>query len=530
MKRRLIYLSLALLGGILPAIAWPPNNLPFLFFIAFIPFFYLESLFPQNKTSKWFGFYTYIGLFTFNILSTWWVWNASAGGAVFMLIANSLLMLLPFVFYRKAKRQIGQGRALLLFIVAWLSFEYLHFRWGVAYPWLTLGNGFATSPNLVQWYEYTGALGGSLWILTVNVFIFNSFKKFRKLTTLTIVGLLVIPVLWSTYLKNQQGHYCNRIGAKNNVLVIQPNIDPYQKFAPGTKGAHIDKFIELCEDGITEDTKLIILPETALVGNMNEQFINQDFGVRKLRSFLAKHPGVGMLVGASTHRFYEEGEELPPYPRYYEPEAKYYDSYNTALQLNPDGKTTSYHKSKLVPGVESLPFPIVFRKFDNILDLNLGGVSGNLGRDKSAKAFHFTLKNGEQFSIAPLICYESVFGEYVGDFVRQDAEVLAVITNDGWWGNTPGHKQHMHYARLRAIEYRRYVVRSANTGISCLIDDNGVVLDQLGYWKEGFLNVHIPKLKHKTFYAKTGDYIGKIGVFIFLFLGLSIVVKWIRQR
>jgi apolipoprotein N-acyltransferase len=526
MKKNLTYLGITLLGGALLALAWPPHNIPFLFFIALIPFLYLESLFSETKSDVRFGTYAYIGLFTFNILTTWWVWNASPGGAVFMLFANSALMLIPFVLYRKARRVIGQGRALFFFIASWLTFEYIHFRWGVAYPWLTLGNGFATAPDIVQWYEYTGALGGSLWILVLNAFIFNSFTKFRKLTTVTIVTLLIAPILWSTYLKSTQSSSC----LETELLVIQPNIDPYLKFKPGTQGAQIDKFVSLCEEGITENTKLIILPETALVGNMNESYINQDYGVRKLKAFLNKHPGVGMLVGASTHRFYEADEELPPYPRYFEPEDKYYDSYNTALQIDPDGTTRTYHKSKLVPGVESLPFPTVFRQFDNILDLNLGGESGNLGKDKEAKSFHFDIGDHPPFSVAPLICYESVFGEYVGDFVNQKADLLAVITNDGWWGNTPGHKQHMHYARLRAIEYRRYVVRSANTGISCIIDDNGKILDQLGYWEEGYLNVTAPKLSYQTFYATSGDYIGKLGVYIFIILGLSIFVKWIKQR
>ena len=526
MKKRLIYILITLLGGCLLSIGRPTNTLPFLLFIGLVPFLYLETFFSKKGRGKFYGLYTYLGLFTFNLLTTWWVWNASAGGAVFMLIANSFLMLIPFLLYRVTKRLIGQGRALFFFIVSWLTFEYLHFRWGLAYPWLTLGNGFATSPNLVQWYEYTGALGGSLWILSVNAFVFNSFSKFRKLTTAAVVVLLVAPILWSSYLKNKQS-FCFQT---HEILVIQPNIDPYLKFESETKRAQIDTFISLCKSGITESTKLIILPETALVGNMNEKFIHQDYGVRRLKSFLANHPGVGMLVGASTHRFYEDGEELPPYPRYYEPADKYYDSYNTALQIDADGKTSTYHKSKLVPGVESLPFPSVFRKFDNILDLNLGGVSGNLGKDPSAKTFHYTLAKNTKLSIAPLICYESVFGEYVGDFVQQKADVLAVITNDGWWGNTPGHKQHMHYARLRAIEFRRYVIRSANTGISCVIDDNGKVLNQLGYWKQGYLKVKAPKLTYETFYSKTGDYIGKVAVYIFLVLGLSIIVKWINQQ
>jgi len=242
MKKRLIYILITLLGGCLLSIGWPTNTLPFLLFIGLVPFLYLETFFSKKGRGKFYGLYTYLGLFTFNLLTTWWVWNASAGGAVFMLIANSFLMLIPFLLYRVTKRLIGQGRALFFFIVSWLTFEYLHFRWGLAYPWLTLGNGFATSPNLVQWYEYTGALGGSLWILSVNAFVFNSFSKFRKLTTAAVVVLLVAPILWSSYLKNKQS-FCFQT---HEILVIQPNIDPYLKFESETKRAQIDTFNGPC--------------------------------------------------------------------------------------------------------------------------------------------------------------------------------------------------------------------------------------------------------------------------------------------
>lgn len=531
MNKRLIYWGLALLAGILPALAWPPNHFPVLLFFAFVPLFQLETYFTEKGRGKWFGWYTYFGLFVFNLLTTWWVYNASPGGAIFMLFANSFLMLLPFLFYRFAKRLIGLNKALILFAVAWLSFEYTHYRWDLAYPWLTLGNSFATSTSIIQWYEYTGVLGGSLWIIVSNIIVFRLITNYSKRLTYSIGVWIIAPIIWSVYLGSQiSDSNCS----EKEVLLIQPNIDPYEKFKPGKSDEHLSTFLDLMDSGITENTRLIVLPETALVGNTNENYLAGNYDVRKLQMFLKKHPRVGILVGASTHRFYEEGEKLPTYPRYYEPEDKYYDSYNTAVKLDQDLAPETYHKSKLVPGVESLPFPQFFKYFDAALKLDFGGVSGNLGKDKEAKTFYYTLSANDSFTdnlnVAPLICYESVFGEYVGDFTRKGANLFAVITNDGWWKNTPGHKQHMHYARLRAIEYRRYVVRSANTGISCIINDNGEVLDELGWWKQGYVRGNIQSLNYKTFYAKSGDYIGKLAMFIFIFLGLSIVVKWRVQK
>ena len=126
-----------------------------------------------------------------------------------------------------------------------------------------------------------------------------------------------------------------------------------------------------------------------------------------------------------------------------------------------------YHKAKLVPGVETLPS---FLNFMGKWFEDFGGISGTLGRDSERKVF---VPWDNHFKAAPIICYESIFGDYITEYVRKGANILTIITNDGWWGNTPGYKQHMNYARLRAIETRKWVARSANTGISCFIDPVG---------------------------------------------------------
>ena len=291
MHRRLKYFLLSAFSGALLAVAWPPNCIPFLLFLAFIPLLYLETNFSEKGRGKWFWLYAYFGLFIFNILSTWWVWNASPGGAVFMLFANTLLMTLPFVFYRFAKRMLGQSKGLIGLILAWLTFEYFHFRWDLNYPWLTLGNAFATAPKLVQWYEYTGALGGSFWILAINALIFTCATQFRKRIAVGLTVLLIAPAIWSVYLKNTQNSGCNRA----EILIIQPNIDPYEKFEAGKENGHLQTFINLCEEGITPNTKLIVFPETALVGNINEKVLPRSYAIRLLRDFQQKHEGVSFL-------------------------------------------------------------------------------------------------------------------------------------------------------------------------------------------------------------------------------------------
>jgi apolipoprotein N-acyltransferase len=112
------------------------------------------------------------------------------------------------------------------------------------------------------------------------------------------------------------------------------------------------------------------------------------------------------------------------------------------------GTIQIYHKSKLVPGVEKMPWPAVFKYIEKFA-IDLGGISGSLGMQEERVAF-FT--QDKKFAAGPIVCYESVYGEYVGEYVKKGANFLAIITNDGWWGDTPGYRQHLQYGALRAIE------------------------------------------------------------------------------
>ena len=178
-----------------------------------------------------------------------------------------------------------------------------------------------------------------------------------------------------------------------------------------------------------------------------------------------------------------------------------------------------YHKSKLVPGVEKMPYPKIFGFLEK-LTINLGGTSGSLGEQKEASVF----KVNDSLTIAPIICYESVFGEYLGNFVNKGADLMVIMTNDGWWGTSNGYKQHVNYAVLRAIELRKFIVRAANTGISCFIDPSGQIIQQTPFWVSTSSKHKLQITKQQTFYAKNGDFIGRIGLFasvIFIFLLIS---------
>jgi apolipoprotein N-acyltransferase len=118
-----------------------------------------------------------------------------------------------------------------------------------------------------------------------------------------------------------------------------------------------------------------------------------------------------------------------------------------------------------------------------------------------------------------------MYGEFISEYIRNGAQLLAIITNDGWWGNTIGHKQLLSLSRLRAIELRRSIARSANTGISAIINEKGDILNTIPYEKKGFINDKIFLSSKITFYSQYGDYIFRISLFIFLIIFLFYFAK-----
>jgi len=535
-KHNLLLLLLSILSGILLWLSWPPKNTTFLIFVAFVPLLMvvilLNQLHPKRPRFSLF-LYVLAAMLIWNLLSTYWIYKATLPGAVAAIILNSLLMVLPFALYDIFKNSLKKESSFILLVIFWVSLEYLHFNWDLAWPWLTLGNSLATYINIVQWYEYTGVLGGSIWIWTVNILVFNLlrvilenkskdfFTKYISKHAAILLFIILIPILFSLFIAKRiqwQPSY--------NVLIVQPNIDPYnEKFSAGTFEDQLDKLLRLSISQADSNSSLLIWPETALSASFDEETLNNDQAINEIRLMLSRYPDLTLISGISSYRFFGENEKPTPTARYYKPWDKYYDSYNSAILLNTSDKYELYHKSRLVPGVEIMPYPQLF-SFLSKLAIDLGGTSGSLGRQRQPSVFNI----GNGVVVAPVICYESIFGDYVAEFVRKGANTIAVMTNDGWWGNTAGHRQHLYYARLLAVSHRRDIVRSANTGISAYINLKGEVVEKSDWWIEGVIKQKICINNELTFYSKYGDYLGRMSSIIAVLLLIILLVFRIKLR
>lgn len=492
-------LGLALFSGFLMAFSWPSIGFFPLIFLAFIPLLILES---ESENGKQVFLYSFVSFIVFNIITTYWVYHATVVGSIMAFFVNATLMATTFWLFHKVKRTTTNRLGYFSFIVLWVSMEYLHLNWGLSWPWLTLGNVFAAFPLFIQWYEFTGFLGGSLWVLFMNLFLFRAYQKENKKTVILLpILVLLIPMLVSVYM------YFNFQESKNksmNVLIAQPNVNPYiDKFSKAYKDQLAD-FIALVKTKLTKETQLLLAPETALLEGIWENKLESTYSVRIFRELQKEFPNLNVLVGATTYKMFEHGEEKTSTAREIRNENIFYDVYNSAVFIPNNGAIQVYHKTKLVPGAEKMPFPYILDPLAK-LTVNLGGTSGSLGSENYLNSFLVA-----KSLVSPLICYESVYGE----MGLGRTNLLAIITNDGWWKNTAGYKQHFQYARLRAIEQRKSIVRSANTGISGVINVRGEVLKKSKWDEEICLTANVNLNDSSTFYSQFGDYIGRICTFI----------------
>lgn len=511
---------LALAGSVLLGAGFPPVNFIPGLFLGFVPFLLLTERMESGRTLFRWAFSGFLG---WNVFSTYWVANATLPAGLLAMGLNSVFMAGVLWFYYQVRKRFP-GLGTIVLIPLWLSFEYLHFNWELNWPWLTLGNGLSGFPGLIQWYEYSGVLGGSFWVLAVNLILAAMIEQKNSRVTRGIqlgAVLLLFPVL-SFWTKPTEAE--TKPEDTIDLLLVQPNFEPHYEQNNTPQLQQSERMVALISAEVDDELDYVILPETVL-GGMQIKQIGKDKYTRSIQTIQDSFPQLRILMGLATHRFLTVDEKNTPFTRIHVTESKdtiRYESYNAAVQLNP-GNTMEvevYKKSKLVPGAEFFPFRTFLSFLSPIVDRMGGSVQG-LGTQDQRTVF----LAADETPVAPIICYESVFGEYVTGYLRGGAQLLIIMTNDGWWDHTAGHRQHAAYARLRAIETRRWVVRAANTGISSIIDASGQVISATEYGETTVLRGRVPKITETTFYVLWGDILGRLSSVFTVLILLNLLVR-----
>lgn len=521
-------LLLSVASALMFSAGWTQWSLGLFAAFAFVPLLLIEyhdSMKKDRKRETGIFMWAWLSFLIWNIISTYWIYYSTLFGAAAAIFFLSLFMTCVFYLAVLVWRKAGMRIGLIAFVSFWLSFECLFLNSQISWPWLTLGNAFANNITIVQWYEFVGHLGGSFWVLVLNVLVFLIlkillFREEKKLLKRTYIALAVCFIIPVGYSLIRYYTYTEKIDPVD-VVVIQPNIDPYYEKFETPAVDQISEMVFLINSKTDSLVDFVVCPETAMPTGMWENEMNDESTVKYLRDYLSLYPDISIIIGANTRMYYEEGEGRSKTAIRLGSTRHYYDLFNTSLMIDTSADIQIYHKSKLVPGVEMMPYPELLG-FLGDFAVDLGGMQGSHGTQPDRTTF---ARKSDGLKTGTAICYESAYGEFFSEFVKNGAAFMCIITNDGWWSNTAGHRQHKSFASLRAIETRRSIARSANTGISCFVNQRGDILQATSWWKKDVIRAKLNLNHNLTFYTRYGDFLARMSLVL---SGLIILITITR--
>ncbi len=527
-------LILSVTGGLLCALAWVNSSTSLIILVSFVPFFFIFGACAEKKTPPGIVFLRVLpGFIIFNLLTISWLRNASIAGAVYAIIANGFLMSAVFGLSAMICKRSSLFLGHISLLTFWIIMEYINTKINIFTPWLNLGNTLGNNVMLIQWYDLTGVAGGTLWILLCNLSLFYLLRlllrkeKKYHIPLIRLLLILIVPACIS--LEKYFRPVIHENEAK--ILIVQPDIDPYkEKFNGIPFSVQLKEMLKLAENNLTDDTDWVILPETAIDDPFYESNILTNKYYLMIDSLLPNREGISLITGATTMKiFHETDKDLPPSAFRIDSSRIFSEIYNSAVHISSGSKVNFYHKSKLVPGIEQkvriLPSFITERIIPD-----LGGTMTGYGTQDQRTVFIHPDKISKA---APVICYESVYGEFITGYVRNGSNFIVIITNDGWWDKTAGYRQHLMFARIRAVENRRDVARAANTGISCFIDSKGNICEATEWKEKTVLHNNVSLNDKISFYAANGDFISRysvvFGIFIIIITFIAAPIRKLRD-
>ncbi len=543
MSRR-VRISLAVLSGLMLGASFPPSPFYSLAYVAFVP---LLLLFERVDTYKQVLWYTYLMSVVFHAVSVYWVGGfthardpylmTSGAALVFLHPALYWIVTVPYYFLR---RNTGAVAGLAAFPFLWLSYDYLHSLTDFSFPWMSVGNSQAYDLSRIQLAEYTSMYGPEFLVLLFNVLAFvlliqlaSRSWSLRSRYSLATVGVMVLvyflPYFYGrSVMKNRE---LMAGGTHLRVGVVQPNIDPWEKWGQprSAKWQSYQEQVRLLVDEskvlASDGAALIVWPETAVPFEVRSPHYAEIWSMlrRDLDSIR-----VPVFTGLPWMEYFDSTHA--PVTAIRIPNTNtFVDAYNSAALLLPGQPVGPiYKKMVLVPFAERVPFAEKLSFLIGALKWSVG-ISG-WGKGEEQLVYHLPQQSGSDVPLSGMICYESVYPDFVRTFVSRGAQLLLVITNDSWWGNTSGAYQHASFASFRAIENRRWVVQSANGGISVLVDPIGIVHASTKMYTRTRLIGEVVPSTEMTFYTKHGDWFAQLCLFCSALFLIITSVKTFRSR
>ena len=528
--------TLALSTGILFGCSFPPFRLGMLACISLVP---LLLLIERTGSLRKLLSYSYFSFFVASCLALYWVGGFTHAKDPYLMMAGAFVLCWqPVVYsvvvlsYRFVRKSFGLGIGLTALPFLWVTLEWLYALGEFAFPWLTLGNTQTYQLSKIQFADISGVYGISLWIMAINVLFFllalrllTDGERYKRHALTFGAGILLLYVLPNFYSAGvNETAFSIESSRSITVGIVQPNIDAWEKWEgagsmPG-RWQQVEKYLEMMRRQKESGVQMSVWPETAILFNL-PQFASEYAKVRQTTDSLH----MSLTSGYINYQYYSS-QNAPAASSIIRGTDVHYDSYNAILHIEPGCATIqSYQKMRLVPFAERIPYA---KSVPFLIEPLRWGVGiSNWGMGKDSTIFRDSLTNAKYLA---MVCYESIFPEFVSSFVKRGAEFLVFITNDSWWGNTSGARQHNQYAVLRAIENRRWVVRCANGGISCFIDPLGRMYDQTSMYTEASISRTIGMRDEQTFYTRHGDWLARIAFYVSIFAMFGSIIRSAMMR
>ncbi len=483
----------SLLSGVFLGLSFPSYpfiRLEVLAWVALLPM--LISLRGVEKIGDFFR-QVYLSMFVFCLISLWWVCLATFPGGVLTIIAQAFFLTVPLFAFYAVKKMAGYRFALFSLPFLWVAWEWAYMQQDLSLGWLTFGNSQANLNLMIQYADFTGVWGISFWLVWFNVLAVLALTGSRRETrrSLAIMALMIVaPLLYASLLFYREGTVSEK-ELQLRVTLVQPDISPHEKWVQYNSADIMARYYRITGKAIRDNRpELVIWPETAIPFSILDAPYAADL---HLLRFALREWNTSLLTG-----FIDIGDERN----------QLHESFNASMMLQPSrGEPQIYRKMRLVPFAERVPYVENFPWLGN-LTFSLAGIRG-WGKGQESSVMELSSSRNGHVVIANIICYESIFPSLVSEFVGKGAQLLTLVTNDGWYGTSYGPYQHLAIGRMRCIENRRAMARCANTGLTVVLDKFGRTMAEVPWWQEETLTAEVPLESRMTFYTSHPDLLPK---------------------
>ena len=485
-------IQLAIISGVLVGISYPP--IPGLtIWFGFVPLIHIWL--NQNKKES--ARLTFFSAIIFNSIAFYWIGlNSGASFIPVFLSLTGAVLYLSFIlsifgwtisWFEKKQKDIG----LVLIPLLWVVMEWLRSFGPLGFPWANLAITQTKFLPFIQMIDFTGSEGVGFWIMMLNVYIYylirNNYFFGKKIIILFVI--IIIPWIYGTIRINLLN---NQRWENIEIAALQPNINPNEKWEPAYRKTLFTIMDSLNNKAYNMKPKLVLWPEAALPVYMRIS------SVKKVYEDKVHETSIPLIMG--TVDFKRDSLERKVF--------------NGSMYFGlSDNKM--YHKLLLVPFAEYIPLS---DKFTFLKKLNFGQANFTHGTE-------FTVFKVDSISFSNMICYESSHPSVARGFIRNGARFLTIQANDAWLQNSSGVRQHFELARLRAVELRTGIIRSANTGISGIIDPTGIVKHKVKFYDQEVFQGKILLNKNLTFYARFGSVFSKICFVLIFIQGVLVSIR-----